>query len=1527
MKKRILSILLCIFMIIGMMSGFTTTAYASAIPNATYEVPGTNGNIHFTILGNTLTVSGTGAIPDRTLENAGNILGTEYVTTIHGATITEIVVESGITELGNFSFAGFNNVTEITIPESVTEIGTYAFWSMGITSLQLPSSLSSIDTVAILDCPSLTTISFGNDSTDQALTTVSTRFVSGCSKVNLIRFSPSVASILPGALSDVASNTNLSVEAYHKYRGNISYNTDGLNELSDGVVKQYYELAVQNNDTTVIFNPTKNSNSYFTGYYAVGDIISFTVTPKEGYTLTSVSSYLQGAIAPISGTTYAITTTLHGDRIMTTAINPDAIGSVQKTGTMPNNSNITWWVIQVTGGFKLLFSGTGELSVGDNPGWLAGYRDSITSVEIGEGITKISTAKISGYGAFPNYAVLKEVIFPSSLTEIGGSAFNFTDALESVILSSGVKTVGAYAFNNCFKIKQVTLNEGLTSIGEAAFHTAFLDESVSSATVVIPSTVTSIGPNPFLNYGKVSIYNCSSINLNCGNVYFCVPVTTTVTGGSIMLSAPISGYQNYYYYGSIYESPSETVTMTAPSGKVITSIKRSGSELLSEGSEVSSYTYTVVNGSNALDITLEAIPHNITYSDTTGGTILGVATARAGDWVTVTVIPESDLSCTGIYLKIGSSDEVNKITGNSFTMPEDEATISATFAATLELTGTLTVNGTYGQSLDMLVPLMADSSKVVTESGTEVAGIWSFDATQSLSGQSTAASSILPTVGGTTGYTASFTPSVNPENYANTLTTTLVPVITHKALSVTGATAIGKKYDGTKQVNINAVTLDGVINSDDVSVVTTSLTGTLSSADVGNYNYATLPAMTLTGTAAGNYTLTQPGEPVSVSVNITKADPLSLIGSATMIKNHANYTKEIDLTKLDGYPLDCGGTPTFAVIAESPYSGLTSATVDASGKLTLVADYTTNNTTDTVTVSMTGMNNFADSTINVTVNYVNKTPVIITGLTAPTNRVYNGSMVANTDFGTPAFAPETYTGTNLTYTYYIGNTATGSEISIPKDAGTYTVRISIPDLDVNYSGYHDITFTIHKATVTTTVDSKSMTAGGTLPTFTVSYTGIANGDTAEGIFATQAIASCGVGGNAAGSYPIQATMPGLTESAAMNYNVVVPVNGTLTVNNPFTGGGAFPATITDATQPHAGTPLIKDGNKAGWEAIQKQISQTKEGDTVTVEMNGSSVIPKEVFDNIRGRNITLVLVIGEGISWSVNGQNITDYSLEDIDFGVTMDTDAIPENFIQGVAGEQAFRSISLSHDGNFGFEAVLSINMEKKNAGLYTNLFYFNSSSKQLELQSSGRIDENGHVEFIFTHASDYVAVVSTESALEKEMDQITINKIKGKLYVGGTRNKSMILLLKLPEQLEKLTKNSGSDFAISYQSSNPKVATVTASGNIIAKKAGKATITTVVTIAGVKKSFTTTIQVSNAYIKLTKSTKFLKKGKNYTFQVKGYGLNTEDIVFYTSKKSIIVINKTTGKAVAKSAGIDYVIARVGKVEVKIKVKVICNR
>ena len=178
-------------------------------------------------------------------------------------------------------------------------------------------------------------------------------------------------------------------------------------------------------------------------------------------------------------------------------------------------------------------------------------------------------------------------------------------------------------------------------------------------------------------------------------------------------------------------------------------------------------------------------------------------------------------------------------------------------------------------------------------------------------------------------------------------------------------------------------------------------------------------------------------------------------------------------------------------------------------------------------------------------------------------------------------------------------------------------------------------------------------------------------------------------------------------------------------------------------------PYIKDDSgKEGWDVIKPQLEEAKAGDTVTVVMNGTTVVPKDVIDSIKGKDTTLVLDMGNGLSWKIYGKDITD-AAGDIDFDVTVGADAgksIPVDVINNVTGERYSMNLTFAYDGEFGFTATLTVNMESKNAGLYANLFYYNEQTGELEFISAGQIDPDGNVELVFTHASDYTIVVDAK-------------------------------------------------------------------------------------------------------------------------------------------------------------------------------------
>lgn len=92
-----------------------------------------------------------------------------------------------------------------------------------------------------------------------------------------------------------------------------------------------------------------------------------------------------------------------------------------------------------------------------------------------------------GESAFFHCSNLTSIVIPNSVTSIGLAAF-YGCGLTSLDIPCSVTTIGGYAFTNCFGLTSVSIPGSVTSIGDYAF--AFCMEMT---TVIIPNSVTSIG--------------------------------------------------------------------------------------------------------------------------------------------------------------------------------------------------------------------------------------------------------------------------------------------------------------------------------------------------------------------------------------------------------------------------------------------------------------------------------------------------------------------------------------------------------------------------------------------------------------------------------------------------------------------------------------------------------------------------------------------------------------------------------------------------------------------------------------------------------------------------------------------------------------------------------------------------------------------------------------------------------------------------------------------------------------------------
>ena len=180
-------------------------------------------------------------------------------------------------------------------------------------------------------------------------------------------------------------------------------------------------------------------------------------------------------------------------------------------------------------------------------------------------------------------------------------------------------------------------------------------------------------------------------------------------------------------------------------------------------------------------------------------------------------------------------------------------------------------------------------------------------------------------------------------------------------------------------------------------------------------------------------------------------------------------------------------------------------------------------------------------------------------------------------------------------------------------------------------------------------------------------------------------------------------------------------------------------------------PFIQgEDDKEGWDVIRAESAVCAEGGTIVVNMNGSSVVPGDIFDMIKGKDITMQFELDNGIIWQVNGMSVQKENISDIDFHVALGeeaSDTIPVDLINALTGERFSMNLTLAYDGAFGFEAVMRLNVGEANKGLVANLFYYNVSTDALEFICADEIDETGQAELTFTHASDYIIILDTVS------------------------------------------------------------------------------------------------------------------------------------------------------------------------------------
>ena len=150
---------------------------------------GTCGNnLIFNIESSILTISGTGDMYSYTLENMAPWSDSM-------SNIGSIIIESGVTSIGDLAFYSLTIVEYIEIPNTVTKIGNYAFYGIDlISTINIPSSVISIGSGAFDDCEMLSSITL-----PEGITTITESMFYDCQQLTEVIFKGQITSIEPWA--------------------------------------------------------------------------------------------------------------------------------------------------------------------------------------------------------------------------------------------------------------------------------------------------------------------------------------------------------------------------------------------------------------------------------------------------------------------------------------------------------------------------------------------------------------------------------------------------------------------------------------------------------------------------------------------------------------------------------------------------------------------------------------------------------------------------------------------------------------------------------------------------------------------------------------------------------------------------------------------------------------------------------------------------------------------------------------------------------------------------------------------------------------------------------------------------------------------------------------------------------------------------------------------------------------------------------------------------------------------------------
>lgn len=328
-------------------------------------------------------------------------------------------------------------MSTLNVLSGVTTIRSKACYSANITSVTLPSSLTTIEASAFAGCSVLETITFPDNVTE-----IGASAFFGCVKLFSIYFGSGLTSI-----------------------GDSAFGSNGV--LDSTTTIDFTDATMIPTAGTTIF---KNRLKAGSKIYVPSSLYSTWTTATNW---SEYASYMEGVkVAGLYNSSGTLVSTWQ---------------QLVDAGTITVNSagyGITACSTSLSGNLVIPISITGIGS------YAFKNCTGLTGVTFHDGITNIYTSAFEGCTGLTGTLTL-----PKGLTAIGQSAFeDCTGLTGTLIIPDGVKTIGNSAFAACSGISGLVLGSSLESINNYAFSGLGLPNGY---TITVPSGVTYIGDVAF----------------------------------------------------------------------------------------------------------------------------------------------------------------------------------------------------------------------------------------------------------------------------------------------------------------------------------------------------------------------------------------------------------------------------------------------------------------------------------------------------------------------------------------------------------------------------------------------------------------------------------------------------------------------------------------------------------------------------------------------------------------------------------------------------------------------------------------------------------------------------------------------------------------------------------------------------------------------------------------------------------------------------------------------------------------------